>query len=296
MGFMLPADKYIEINGLKYHYLDWGNHKLKPMLLLHGFMGHAHIWDDFASAIKTRYRVIALDQRGHGDSQWSKNASYTMDDHLSDIAGFVDSLDLRDLILIGHSMGGRNALLYTACVPQRVRSLVLVDARPDGNPKTSRTLKRLVTALPLRPKSLEEVVRAVRGLYPSISIKNCQHMAKYGYKQISNKDFTPKYDTSMAVLSEQFSYSAESLWPLTTNIHCPTLVLRGEKSKFLSRRDAQMMCDSVPTAVFGEIPNATHMLPDENPVAFKKIVLDFLDNLEVGVFNKKNIPKESSEH
>ena len=284
MKLIKPKDKYLKVNGLRLHYLDWGSRQSQPVLLLHGFMGHAHVWDDFASELSSRYRLIALDQRGHGESQWSKDASYTIDDHFSDIARFVESLDIRDLILVGHSMGGRNALFYTACTPQRVKRLILVDARPDGNHASSRALRRLITTFPLRVKSLDEVVQTIRGLYPYVSVDICHHMAKYGYKQVPNREFVPKYDTRMALLTEQFNYATESLWALMRGVPCFTLILRGEKSEFLSREDAEKMCEIIPRAVFREIPNATHMPAQENPGAFKRVILDFLHGQDACVF------------
>ncbi|MFC1825702.1 alpha/beta fold hydrolase, partial [Thermodesulfobacteriota bacterium] len=109
-----PDDRFVDVNGLRLHYLDWGNRESTPMILLHGFMGHARVWDHFASKVKDHFHIIALDQRGHGESDWSETASYRIDDHFSDISLFVDRLNLDNLILVGHSMGGRNALFYTA--------------------------------------------------------------------------------------------------------------------------------------------------------------------------------------
>jgi len=111
MEAVKPEDRYLDINGLRLHYLDWGNYGLQPMLLLHGFLSHAHAWDDFALNFRSRFHVIALDQRGHGESEWSREAAYTLDDYFVDIARFVEALNLRKLILIGHSMGGAKRLI-----------------------------------------------------------------------------------------------------------------------------------------------------------------------------------------
>src|SRR4030042_6894712 len=136
-----PKEKYLSVHGIRLHYLDWGNVRLQPILLLHGFMAHAHVWDDFAQSFRSRYRVIALDQRGHGDTQWCEDGAYSIDDHFPDMVRFVETLKLRDLILIGHSMGGRNALFYAACNPERVARLILIDIRPGSDPKSSKALK-----------------------------------------------------------------------------------------------------------------------------------------------------------
>ena len=83
-----PIDKYATVNGLLFHYVDWGSCPRPSMLLLHGFMGHARVWDVLATQFRNRYHVIALDQRGHGESEWSTKGAYTLDDHFSDITDF----------------------------------------------------------------------------------------------------------------------------------------------------------------------------------------------------------------
>ena len=96
----IPRDKYIRVNQLRLHYLDWGGNGDKVILLLHGFMGHAHVWDDLASDLSARFHVLALDQRGHGDSEWSKEACYSIDSHFSDISIFIESLGLEKVIIL----------------------------------------------------------------------------------------------------------------------------------------------------------------------------------------------------
>ena len=97
MSAFVPKDKYLKINGLRLHYLDWGTKGHQPMLLLHGFMAHAHVWDDFALRFRNHYHILALDQRGHGESQWAKDVAYTLDDHFSDIYQFIEALGLAGL-------------------------------------------------------------------------------------------------------------------------------------------------------------------------------------------------------
>jgi esterase len=274
----MPKDEYLNVKGLCLHYLDWGDRRLRPVLLLHGFMAHAHVWDDFAQTFRTRYHVIALDQRGHGDSQWSEDEAYSLDDHFSDIANFIEVLDLKGLILLGHSMGGRNALFYTACHPQNVDKLVLVDARPANSVKASERLKHDLLHLPRQAGSLNEIAQAIRRLYPCLSIEVCHDLASYGYKEeVLSGTFVPKYDVRMGFHSDQMGCIPEDLWPFIKNITCPTLIVRGEESPFLSQEDAQKMSRMMPEAEWVEIPKATHMPVQENPEAFKRVISYFLN-------------------
>ena len=271
-----PQDRYLEVNGLLLHYFDWGNEKEQPMVLLHGFMAHAHVWDNFALDFRSHYHVIALDQRGHGESQCSKGIAYTLDDHFSDIASFVEKLGLNNLILVGHSMGGRNALFYAACVSRGPERLILVDSRPDDTLQASKALRQLLVTFPLQASSLDGVVRAIQSLYPYLSREFCHHIVRYGYKQIDNVMFVPRFDTRMSLQSEREGYATEDLWPYMKNITCPTLIVRGKESSFLSRKVAQKMCNQIPKAELREIPKSTHMPVQENPAAFNKVITDFL--------------------
>ena len=258
------------------HYLDWGNAENTPILLFHGFMAHAHVWDNMASELCSRYHVLALDQRGHGDSEWSKEALYSVDSHFLDISAFIESLGLKGIILLGHSMGGRNALFYAACAPEKVQRLILVDARLGTNPEASKALRRQLAFLPSKAKTMDEVVEALRNLYPYLSTEMCRHIATYGYKTSQDSQLIPKYDIRMSTQIESSGYATEDLLEMTRNVTCPTLVVRGRESSFLSREEAEKMCKFLPKAVFNEIPGATHIPAQENPNAFTRVIFDFL--------------------
>lgn len=272
----IPRDKYIRVNQLRLHYLDWGKGGDKTLLLLHGFMSHAHMWDNLATELSARYYVLALDQRGHGDSEWSKGAYYSIDSHFSDISVFIESLGLEKVIILGHSMGGRNALFYAACAPEKVERLILVDARLGTNPEAPRALRRQLASLPLKANTMDEVVEALRMLYPYLSIEMCRHIAKYGYRESKDGRFIPKYDTKMSSQLEKSEYTTEEFWDMIKNVVCPTLIVRGKESPFVSLEEAQKMCMVLPRATFQEIHQATHMPAQENPDAFMRVIFDFL--------------------
>ena len=271
-------EKWLDINGLHLHYLDWGHDRHQTILLLHGFMAHAHVWDDFAFSFRSRYHVVALDQRGHGESQWSEEGAYTIEDHFVDLTNFIETLGLKNIILIGHSMGGRNALFYTAYNSDNVERLVLVDARPANSQQSSEALKNLLINLPLQAGSFEETVRKVQAVYPHISREMCYHIVIYGYKQMPDGKFGPKYDKRMGLQSERGGYATEDLRLVMKNITCPTLVIRGEESPFLSRQDVQEMCEIIPQAEWKEIPKSAHMPAQENSEIFNSAILDFISH------------------
>jgi pimeloyl-ACP methyl ester carboxylesterase len=276
---MKPEDKFLNVDGLRLHYLDWGNSHLQPMLLLHGFLAHAHVWDYFVLNFRNWFHIIALDQRGHGESQWAMEGYYSIYEHFSDIAHFVEMLKLTDLILVGHSMGGRNAILYAAGKSDNVDRLILVDARPGSDPAASEALEHLLIRLPLQVISLDEAVQDIHDIYPFLSLEICQHMAHHGFKRTSDGTFVPRCDVRMIQQTQRTGYEIEDLWTFMKHIMCPTLIVRGEKSSFLSKKKAQKMSRLIPKAELKEIPESAHLPAQENPEAFNKAVSDFLNRV-----------------
>ena len=274
-----PQSKYLKVNRLRLHYLEWGGRTAQTLLLLHGFMGHAHTWDALAAALRSEYRVIALDQRGHGESQWSQEGAYGLADHFADIAQIVEQLNLEKLVLAGHSMGGRNALFFAACLPEKVQGLVLIDSRPASTLQSADALRQLLKVLPLQAASLDEIVLSIRKHYPQIAPDICYHLARHGYRKTRQGKYEPKCDPQMSLHCEKQGCCVEEIWLFLKNVTCPTLVVRGEKSLFLSRDDAKMMCELMPAAMWTEIPRATHLPEQENPQDCNRVLAAFLNRL-----------------
>src|SRR5438309_9324297 len=129
MNLLQPVDRDLTVNGARLRVLDWGGEGRTPLLLLHGFTGHAHAWDTLSIALQPHFHVYALDQRGHGDSDPAEvyNAIAAFDD----ISGVLEQLSITSLVLVGLSMGGRNAIYFTSKRPELVQKLVIVDIRPE---------------------------------------------------------------------------------------------------------------------------------------------------------------------
>ena len=127
-----PLDELIELRGLRFHYRVWdsGHPDLENLVLLHGFTGHARSWDVLARAMCNRYRIFALDQRGHGETAWAPDAAYDTDEMVQDLQAFVRALNLAAFHLLGLSMGGIVAFHYAGTRPSELQRLVIVDIAP----------------------------------------------------------------------------------------------------------------------------------------------------------------------
>src|SRR6185295_3381353 len=124
-------ERTVRVNGLTLHYLDWGLADGRPVVLLHGITGHARVWDHLAERLVPGRRVLALDQRGHGDSDPAPDDDYRVGTMADDVAAFAGSLQLDRFALLGHSMGGRIAIKFAADHSAQLERLVIIDIGPD---------------------------------------------------------------------------------------------------------------------------------------------------------------------
>lgn len=276
---MKATDEALMVNGLQLHYLSWSSGASGPtILLLHGFMGHAHVWDDVALALASQYRVLALDQRGHGDSDWSKGGFYSIEQHFADLCVFIDLLQIDKLILLGHSMGGRNALLYTACRPEKVDRLILVDTRMTNSPEAMLALKNQLKTLPIRTQKIRTVEEALRRLYPYLPQRTCECLARHGYRRDQAGWLVPKYDLRM---SRQLKATGDTkpeydFRQMMKHIACPTLYIKGQESSVVSEKEFNDLLGTLNTVDFQVIPQSSHMPAQENTDLFTKAVQAFL--------------------
>jgi pimeloyl-ACP methyl ester carboxylesterase len=268
-----PEDKFITANGLNLHYLDWGNPDAPPMLLLHGLCGNAHYWDFFAQSMKNDYHVLALDQRGHGDSSWAP--SYGPRDYTLDLEAFITTLKLDNIVLIGHSMGGINAIIYAARHPAQVSALVIVDIGPEIAVAGTERMEKEHANEPDSFNSEEEAVNYMKQLEPRHSGAFVQHQARYALKHDAEGKLIFKYDK---ILHSTELRSPQWLWEYLKEVICLTLLLHGMESDILSRETAQKEAD---TLVFGsvvDIEHAGHSIPGDNPDTFEVAVRNFLSS------------------
>src|SRR5262245_32757662 len=107
-----PQDRFISVNGLRLHYLDWGGEDKQPLILLHGIGRVAHTFDHLAPHFTPNYHVMAVDMRGHGDSGWDPQGAYLVEDYVKDIESMASQLRLRNIVIWGNSTGGRVAQVF----------------------------------------------------------------------------------------------------------------------------------------------------------------------------------------
>ncbi len=269
MNLLRPIDRYLSVGGLRLHLLDWGGEGRTPLLLLHGFTGHAHAWDTLSIALQPHFHVYALDQRGHGDSDPAD--IYNPIAAFEDIGGVIDHLGLKSLMLIGLSMGGRNAMYFASKRPDSVQKLVIVDIGPEISSRAS-----LPASGPPEPESWESIEQAARHLLqgnPYPGIHYYRWVASHSVRQRPDGRLVWAWHPTI----KQFRSQANiDWWSLLSAITPPTLVLRGEESHVLDHDVAERMARQLPRGRFVEIPRAVHTLHEDNPEAVVVALTDFL--------------------
>ena len=269
-------DKFITLNELKFHYREWGNADAPALVLLHGLTGHARTWDTVAQAMQDRYHVLALDQRGHGETEWAKDYSWlAMRDGIS---SFVRALGLHRFSLLGHSMGGGNAYRYAGAYPGTVERLVIDDVGPPI-PKPPAPSSEPSAEAPWRDAfdTKEEMVKFVGAGFPHIQHSELLTLLYYA-RQLDDGRWTWGHDPAGfdAINSDPSFPTPEELWALVSKITCPTLVVRGEESTNLSREQAERMMREIPNCRLVEIQGVGHEVQWSKPGEFIVAVRDFL--------------------
>lgn len=270
-----PADRFVEANGMRLHYLDWGNEHLPHLLALHGGAQSAHSWDFFSLALRDRFHVVALDQRGHGDSDWSHDGHYDTADHVADIDAFTDAIGLERFALVGLSMGGRNAYGFAAARPDKVERLVIVDVGPDIEAEGRRYIQEFLEGTDTF-ESFDWLVERVKQYNPRRSTDQIRGSLVNHLRRQEDGSWTWKHDRRRGIRRDRGGELNEEAWRDLARVRAPTLVVRGAESYILSAQTAAKMTDVVPNAHLVEIPDAGHLVPGDNPVAFEGAVRRFL--------------------
>ena len=209
-------DREIVVRGLKLHYLDWGNEGQPPMLLVHGLQDCARSWDFVAAAMASHYHILALDHRGHGDSAWTPDGAYNLADYVGELAEFIEILDLRDLVLVGHSAGAKNSFIYASTRSERLSKLVIVDMDPDAyNPGSAAMFDRYRTESD-EWEDLDAVAARLRSREPAASEETLRHHAEVMTRETPTGKRIWKRDRNLVT-----TYERPEAWDYLDGIVCP---------------------------------------------------------------------------
>ncbi|MBX5493476.1 MAG: alpha/beta hydrolase [Chloroflexi bacterium] len=264
-----PSSHYTTIERLRLHHLRWGPASGPVVVLLHGLRAHAYCWERLAPSLAPPFQLLALDFRGHGESDWSEDG-YGTAAYLADLAAWLDVQELARVDLIGHSAGGRVAVAYAARHPERVRRLVVIDIGPDV---VFRPFDPTLAARPPRRfRELAEVVAALRPRYPTVSATYLRRLAAHSVRRAPAGGWQWKWDQRVRGQPpppEAFRADLRALG-------CPTLVVRGAERGLLTAEGAARMQALVADCRVAAIPGTGHNLHEERPAVLARVVRAFL--------------------
>ena len=172
------------MQGQRFHYTEWGEATAPALVLLHGVTGHARTWDEEAGAFASRYRVLALDQRGHGDSDPPSDGDYTVAAMAGDLTAFADTLGLARVAIVGLSMGGRVAIAFAGQHQSRMDRLVVVDIGPDISAVGRLRIGALMAQAPELFTSLEQAIAFTRATSPRYTEAMLRHRVQHGTRPV----------------------------------------------------------------------------------------------------------------
>jgi pimeloyl-ACP methyl ester carboxylesterase len=274
---------------LRLHYVDWGNPAGPPLLLLHGGRDHCRNWDWTAAALRDDWHVIAPDLRGHGDSQWSPDGSYTMAGYIYDLAQLIHQQRLAPVTIIAHSLGGHIALRYAGIYPGAVAKLVAIEGlgparRAMGEQPSSTIVERmekwiteqrgLAGRLPRRYASIEEAFRRMQEENPHLSAEQARHLTVHGVNQNEDGTYSWKFDNYVRAWAP-YDMTGQDIRLLWSRIGCPTLLMYGKESRSGNPGEdgrAQLFGRASVAGVDG----AGHWLHHDRLDEFLRIIRDFL--------------------
>lgn len=270
-----PRSQVVEANGLRLHSLEWGDEGALPVVILHGFTGHAWQADHPAQRLAATHRVVALDQRGHGDSDCAD--LYGTRPMTDDLVAFLDVLGIERVDLVGHSLGGIVGLCTAALHPARVARLVLGDIGPEPAASGIARIQRNVASRDVF-RTVDDAFDLQVALNPTADPAALRHRVEHNLVEQPDGTFTWKYSRTLRDgTARHDNFAPDELWACFAAVDVPVLILRGEHSDILSDEIAQRMLATNPRARLVVVPGAGHSIATDAPDAVADALLDFLD-------------------
>lgn len=275
LGCERARSRVVDVNGLRLHFLESGPSGAPAICFLHGGAAHAHWFDAVTPAFSDRFHVVSLDQRGHGESAWAEPPAYGTEDFTGDLVGLMDVLGWARMIVVGHSMGGHNAMTFAAWHPERVAALVIVDSRPAIPAERLTVMHARGRRIPRVHPSEDVAVQSFR-LLPRETVADRALLAHVARAGLMRRDGGWAWRFDPATHGARQPVDA---WPLLPRITAPTLITRAALSPVLTQDMAERLRASVPRASLVTIPGAYHHLTLDRPAEFSAALSTFLATL-----------------
>ncbi|MCH1615238.1 MAG: alpha/beta hydrolase [Acidimicrobiales bacterium] len=271
------SSRNIILRHQRFHFLEWGQPTNPTLVLLHGGNQSAHSWDLVSLHLADRYHIIALDQRGHGDSEWSRDADYSSSAMAADVNALINELAIREATIIGHSMGGMNAMRIALDFPNLNLRFVLVDIAPEMSSEGAKSIRQFVTEN-REFDDLQDFVASVQKYDPYRSAEHIQRTVKYNLLQRADGKFVSKRDHGQRLASTEQQRLNSDRFRLrdAKKMTGSTLLIRGSNSNILTQEAAHRFCEALPNGTLVTVSDSGHNVHGQNTLGFIEALTDFL--------------------
>lgn len=263
---VLPAEVHVVLRGTRFHYLDWGDQQKRPILFLHGGGLTAHTYDLICLGLRNDFHCISLDQRGHGDSEWSPVLDYDFSTHATDVDGLVGYLGLDQFVLVGQSLGALNAIAYAGDHSDRLAVLVLIDAGPDMQKPGAERIRDFMDQ-PTDAASLDEFIERAMSFNPRRDRRLLRRSLLHNLRRTPEGKWAWKWDPRprRTMDLDRLAERRALLWNEVDRITCPTLVVRGAESDMFGEEDAASLAARLRDGQQVVVERAGHTVQGDNP-------------------------------
>lgn len=288
-----PASSHYVSQGLRLHYVDWGNSAAPPLVLIHGGRDHARSWDWVARDLRRDHHVVAPDLRGHGDSEWARGGSYAIQEFVLDVARLIEALGRERVTLVAHSLGGNVALHYASIYPERVHKLVSIEglgpsprmweerAATSYAQRLAEWIDRTRELSAKRPRAYRSIEAAAQRMLEAnsfLSREQALHLTVHGVARNEDGTYRWKFDNAVRSHMPQRG-SLEAQQEIWSRITCPTLLVRGAQS-WASDPKLDGRIEAFPRARRVNIEGAGHWVHHDRLDRFLEEVRSFLSEGE----------------
>jgi pimeloyl-ACP methyl ester carboxylesterase len=263
----MPDSKFMTVRDVRLHHLDYGGDG-PPIVLVHGVAGSAWMWDAVAPPLAAHGRVLALDLRGYGDSEWDPDHEYTTESHAADVAAWLDAQGLTATRFLGFSWGGLIGLHLASIRPELVERLAMIDIPPSFTAAETE-----IPPLPLEFAALDEALAAERRQNRFAAPELLETLARNGTRPAPDGRLLKKHDT---VFAERWPFRRDDRWDELGRLVQPLLLVRGAESMHVSERQAELMVRAAPHARLAEVERTGHLIPVDNPADLTPILSEFV--------------------
>ena len=277
----VPQHRFVNSDRVRFHYLEWDNNG-PPIVLVHGTGFHAYVWKPIAQLLSQSFRVLALDQRGHGDSS-KPEGGYGWNDFGDDLHRFLDALGLAHVTAVGHSAGATAIAYCSAHHPGSVARAVLIDPilfPRAAQAQAGRNHAPLVQPARKRRTVWESRTSMFHSYRTRSPLNTWREDVLWAYieegtflRPDGHVELKCPASIEAQIFDQAGSLDSSGILP---RVSIPVLVLRGENSDAFTESDATTAASLLANATSKTIGRASHFVPMERPDAVERAIRQFL--------------------